>query len=189
MKASGFGGTVFTPDQITEMQKQRYVVGKCATQFQQAFPAIKDPEQFGSAANITNTGGSGLDSLARLDLTSLANNSTGGDPSNVTANIMVNGVLNGSGNTYQYALGFNTDNSAGTGITYAGQPGIDRIVYVNAVDSPGGPILTGSVLDTHTLASTPLSPSARAPRPRMSLASCKEAARNPWFPTRRASRP
>jgi hypothetical protein len=156
MKADGFGGRKFTDDQIKEMQTQRYVRGKCATQFKQAFPAIKDPEQFGAAANINNgVGGTALTSLQRVDLTSLdANvpNLIGGDTSNINANIMVNGVLPTSGTVnLTYALGIDTDHSTATGISYGGQAGIDRIAYITAMGNSSALAMTGTVVDTDSL--------------------------------------
>lgn len=164
MQPSGYTGTKFTAAQITEMQTQRYIVGKCSTQFKAAFPAMKDAEQFGAAANFTNPGAAtGLAALHRVDLTALdaAADQTGGDTANVFSRFTLPGLLPATGSaTLGYALGFDTDGLAGTGISYAGQAGIDRLVYVTGAGNQAGWSLAGTVVDTDN----PLFPSTPLPQ-------------------------
>lgn len=152
MLAFGYDGTQFTPDQIEAMQRKRYVFGKCSTQFKEAFPSIKDAEQFGAAVDFDNLGGAtGMQSLYRVDLTSLdaLADQTGGDSSNISVRLMAAGVVPNTGSiSATYALGFDTDNQAGTGILYAGQSGIDSIVYISGSGNLGSFALSGQVIST-----------------------------------------
>lgn len=139
-------GTVLTPAQIQEMQKRRYVHGKCSTQFSSVYPAIKDSQQFGGTTDRRgdHTSGSGIYDLHQTFLTSLdaATDRTGGDVHNIKVQVTVFSPLPTTGAVdAMYALGFNIDASSETGVTYAGLNGIDRIVYANGTGDIGlGPL-------------------------------------------------
>ncbi len=132
-------GTHLTPDQIAEIRKQWYVHGKCAAQWKKAFPAIPFEMGFGGQTdermdqNSTKSqyqdqsqdSAQLIYDLGEIILTTLK------DSSNIDAQLTVLGVLpeNEEINA-TYALGFDTDANSATGITYAEQEGIDKIVRI-----------------------------------------------------------
>lgn len=148
-------GTHLTPDQIAEMQRRKYVHGKCATQWDRAYPATKDPQQFGTITDNANDQGaaSPIYDLDAIFLTSLI-----GAP-NVEAQLTVAGLLPTDVDISAiYALGLDVDADMSTGILYGDLPGVDRIVscILEGNIGLGTFVVSGSVYDTIGGVTTPL---------------------------------
>ncbi len=128
-------GTKFTAEQIREMNRfeSKYARGKCVTQWGRAFGSTRDLQQFGTSvdgrgetARIADIDQVLLTGLHESDL-------TGQDNQNIHVQFTVGGPLPSQGDIFaNYSLGFDTDNSAGTGNLFAGVAGIDRIVTLVA---------------------------------------------------------
>lgn len=119
------------------MRKRRYYHGKCSTQWDRAYPAEKDHQQYGTAADDLNdhTGILPHYDLSQVFLVGLhESDMTGGDANNIDTQITVAGPLPPLDLIdVTYTLAFNTDNNPETGMVYLEQYwGIDRIVKLNA---------------------------------------------------------
>ncbi|WP_243363351.1 zinc-dependent metalloprotease [Fundidesulfovibrio terrae] len=141
--------TKLTADQIAEMQTRKYFVGKCSTQFNSAFPAVKDKQQFGANTDAGNDqgGAPAIFDLHQMFLASLESSGV------IQSQISVQTPLPGSAIGATYTLGFDSDQNAATGVAYSGLPGVDRVVKISASGVFGTPgfSLTGSVIDAVTL--------------------------------------
>lgn len=149
------GGTDLTPAQIREMKSRRYVHAKCATQLRALIAARKDRQGFGRAADLygDQSTSSRLYDLQEVVLTTLDTDA------HLEAQISVGDVLPAAGNIDAvYALGFDRDANASTGVWFEGQYGVDRIVRVRASGdkSLGTFSLTGEIENTATSTTTPL---------------------------------
>lgn len=138
--------TKLTAAQIAEMNARKYFVGKCSTQFSNAFPAIKDKQQFGTKTDENNDQGAApsLFDLHQTFLTSLDG------AANIQSQLTVAAPLpTGSPISAQYTLGFDSDQNAATGIAYSGLSGVDKIVEILANGTFGTPgfSLSGVVRD------------------------------------------
>jgi hypothetical protein len=140
-------GTHLTPDQIAEMQRRKYVHGKCATQWERAYPATKDPQQFGA---VTDNAGDQGTASSIYDLDALFLTSLLGAP-NIEAQLTVAGVLPTDVDISAiYALGIDVDADMSTGILYGDLPGVDRIVscVLEGNIGLGTFVVSGNVYDT-----------------------------------------
>jgi len=150
MHATG-KGKKFTKDQIEEMQSPgiKYGVGKCASQWDRAYPAEKDKQQFGVAADDRadqTAGASSVFDINRVVMSGLdATDQTGNDTANIHAQFTVGGILETESSlNAQYDLLFDTDADAGTGDA----SGFERLVRVTATGNGSGTVdLTGNILD------------------------------------------
>lgn len=131
-------GTFLTPDQITEMLTRRFVHGKCATQFEQAFPALKEQLQYG--LKVGDTGDIG-NRPAYLDLSNTTLWSLANQPL-LSGQIDLGGLFTDVVSA-QYALAFNSDNNALTGSTYGGFAGVDYAVEIGVSGSSGSYAASG----------------------------------------------
>jgi hypothetical protein len=131
-------GTHLTPEQIAEMRWRRYVHGKCATQWEHAYPATQDEQQFGTTTDVPGdqTSADGIHDLSGVFITSLA-----GQPT-LEIQITVAGTPSPPVSA-TYGLGFDSDGNVGSGVPYAGLEGVDKVVVValtatlDAVDTAG----------------------------------------------------
>ena len=124
-------GSKFSKGEIIQMKKFKFKFGKCASQWKRAFPATKDKVEFGATTDDRGDQAGGSVSpiydLHQVYLTSVA------ELANIDAEIDVTGILPTDQEIdATYSLGMDIDNNSGTGITYAGYSGIERIVYVYA---------------------------------------------------------
>ena len=161
MDARGRGST-FSAAEIADMQRQRYTFGKCSTQWDRAYPAQKDKQQYGAT---TDNGGDATSGLAHHDLHRVVmvgmdpSDPTGGDTVNLSAHVTLGGLFPQDEDVFaEYTLGFNTDDNPTTGVPHGGYTGVDRIVTVRVTGRlSAGPLLVeGDVLDTVSSVSSPL---------------------------------
>ena len=154
MQATG-KGTKFTKEQIAEMQKfdNKYMVGKCATQWSSAYGAEKDKQQFGAKTDALGDLAAGVSS-SWLDINQVilmgldAGDHTGQDTSNVHGLFSLNGVLPVDAFSARYALGFDIDANTATGTALAGGVGFDRLAYIDVSRDGSGLISAlGTIVD------------------------------------------
>lgn len=120
-------GAYLSSEQIKEIWKRAKVKGKCSYQWESMYAAIKRKDQFGT---ITDNLGDQNPSSLMYDIRKVYLSSMY-EEDNIDAQVSVSGVLPTDEEIYaQYSLGFNIDDDPGTGVTYAGTDGIDRIVYI-----------------------------------------------------------
>jgi hypothetical protein len=92
-------------------------------------------------------------------MTSLDVTEVGGDRDNINTQLTVGGALPDDENIdATYSIGFDIDDHIGTGVTYAGLDGVDRLVYVYATGNIGMGtfMLNGEVEDTVSGLTDPL---------------------------------
>jgi hypothetical protein len=150
-------GSHLTPDQIAEMRRRRYVHGKCATQWERAYPATKDPQQYGTT---TDTRGDQENSLTLYDLDRVYLTSLVESPA-MDVQIAIAGLISpGIDVDAQYILGFDTDANLATGVSLGMLDGVDRLVTVVVSGNLElGPLhVTGQVSDPVSGTVTPLDP-------------------------------
>lgn len=148
-------GTHLTPDQIAEMQRRKYVHGKCATQWERAYPATKDTQQFGAITD--NAGDQGM-AAPIYDLDTVFLTSLLGAP-NIEAQLTVAGLLPTDVDiSAVYALGLDVDADISTGMLYGELPGVDRIVMciLEGNIGLGTFIVTGQIYDVWAGITLPL---------------------------------
>ena len=141
-----------TQAQIDEICKNRYVRGKCSTQFQQAFPAEKDPQQWAAKTDDHNdsTGAFAYSDLAGLTLTSLNDGVT-----TLDGELTLRGTFTGTVNNH-YSLAINADNNAGTGFAYKGFTGMEYAVEMSVTGTAGNYVAQGLIRNLSTNAVTPM---------------------------------
>lgn len=148
-------GTNLTGDQVTEIQRNRLTFGKNAERRDASTSQTKVQEQFGGvtgqnpAPSLFNIGQINLTSILASDL--------------LTAQFTANGIPPSAGSVNAvYTLGFDTDASSATGLTYAGLDGVDRIATIRLSGDPSlgslsaAATLTDTVLGTTVPLATPL---------------------------------
>ncbi len=150
------GATNLTKLQIDEMKKELTNYGFNAKQFKENYPAIPELTQSGAArdddGDALSTGGHGGELLPIHDLHRVWLGSEQG-VATVDVSLTVGGLVPPEGPFEAlYALGWDTDNDLGTGVSYAGRAGIDRIVriLVSRPISPGPLVVDGFVEDPVT---------------------------------------
>ncbi len=124
-------GKNFSKDEIKQMQKYdiKYKFGKCSVQWKEAFPAIKEETQFGTITDDADDQGNPVSAI--YDLHQVYMTSAVGFV-DISAEITVADPLPADEEIDAvYSLGFDVDDNSGTGVTYAGYNGIDRIVWIN----------------------------------------------------------
>lgn len=150
-------GTALTPEQIEEMRKRRYKHGYCSTQWEKAFPAAKDKEEFGMAADaegdIEPGGVANLVDLNHGYLTSLhPDDPSGGLPVVQSEWQLAIGdeLAPGDEVSTVYQLGFDVDGDVATGVQLGSTLGIDRVarVMVDGSLTPDGLACEGELFHT-----------------------------------------
>lgn len=123
----------FTPDQIAEIKKERFVRGKCSTQFRAAFPAEKEPQQWGAKTDALRDAASTVaySDIVGVTLTSL-NDGVSPLEGNLTLGDRFSGLVNNV-----YSFGFDSDANAGTGVAYKGFAGVDHAVEIAVTGDAG----------------------------------------------------
>jgi len=144
-------GTKLTADQISEIQTRKYFVGKCSTQFSDAFPATKDKQQYGTKTDENNDQGLHPE---YFDLNQQFLVSLDGAASIQSQLTVASPLPDAISIDARYTLGIDSDQNAATGIVYTSLAGVDRIVEIVATGIFGSPgfSLTGSVLDATSMA-------------------------------------
>lgn len=150
-------GTHLTPDQIKEILKKRYVVGKCSVQWKQVYPALKEKQQYGTKTD--DLGDIGLEVFPYFDISSITLWSIDGADS-IEGQLSLGGLFSGTVEA-TYALVFDSDNNDGTGYSYGGFTGIEFVLMLNVTGSGDSYLISGVVRElstglTQTLPETPV---------------------------------
>ncbi len=132
-------GTHLTPDQIREMQTQRFIRGKCSTQFRAAYPAEKEKQQHGAKTDPLrdSVGAFGYSDLADVILSSRA------DDNMLDGVLTLGDAFSGTVNNTFYL----TIDSALGGVPYMGFTDVDYAVEMQVSGSGGVYAATGVVRD------------------------------------------
>lgn len=148
-------GTYISDSQKKEMQKTKYEYGKCSSQFSRTYPAQKDKQGFGAERDDLgdHTSSSTPHDIGEVVLTTLQDSETIDGRIGISAVLPTNEEIQ-----LTYSAGMDTDASAVTGITFAGQSGVDKIVRIILSGNIGLStfIGTGEVEDTISSTITPL---------------------------------
>jgi hypothetical protein len=134
-----------TQAQIDEIRKSRFTRGKCSTQFQQAYPAEKNPQQW--AAKTDNSGDS-TGAFAYSDLSSLTLSSLNDGTSSLEGVLTLQSKFSGTVNNV-YSLAINSDN-APSGFPYKGFTGVEYAVEVLVTGSGGSYVANGLIRNLGT---------------------------------------
>ncbi|MBN1656816.1 MAG: Ig-like domain-containing protein [Anaerolineae bacterium] len=121
-------GTHLTPDQIAEMQRRRYVHGKCASQWERAYPAQRETQQFGATTDLLGDQQVGMPPI--YDIHEVVLTSLQTDPDVAVQFTVFDPMPPEVYIDVAYNLGFDFDNDTNTGGIFAGVPGIDRVASV-----------------------------------------------------------
>lgn len=147
----------FTKAQIRQIVRSRSLHGKCATQFQRAFPAVKCAQGFSTTteelAADQSSGASGLFDITEVEF------STFEEEDDLLTRVTLEDPLPENDNLdATYTLGFDIDNSLLTGILHGGVDGIDKIVSVHLAGciACGTFVVSSAIEDTATLIAQPL---------------------------------
>ncbi|HSJ58888.1 MAG TPA: hypothetical protein VLC95_17005, partial [Anaerolineae bacterium] len=121
-------GTHLTPDQIAEMQRRRYVHGKCASQWERAYPAQREPQQFGATTDPLGDQQAGMPRI--YDIHEVVLTSLQTDPNLAVQFTVFDPMPPAVYVDVAYNLGFDVDDDLSTGGFFAGHSGIDRVASV-----------------------------------------------------------
>lgn len=125
--------TELTPLQIKEMRTRRYVNGKCSTQYERAYPAKKEKQQYG--AKTDDLGDNSSSGAPHTDLLSTVLWSLQ-DEDLLSGQISLGGLFEGPVHTL-YALAFDIDKNTATGEDYKGFSGMEYALEL-AVNGDNG---------------------------------------------------
>lgn len=128
-----------TKAQIEEMQTRRYVHGKCSTQYEKAYPAEKEKQQFGAKTNETSLLTSHRD-LFSTSLWSLADNNS------LWGQLTLGDTFGDSVNA-TYTLTFDADNDPGTGFSYKGFLGMEYALEMAVTSNNDDHLVTALIRD------------------------------------------